>query len=116
MVKTNRGVFRLLAVGWIALAGCKKSEPPVVQSKAYYGVQVDLTRLDVEFTNAGPDLERSASLVKRYYLYSEFPRAAAELDQLANNPGLSESQRKLAADLLEQTRQVMAKAPPPPEQ
>jgi hypothetical protein len=109
-------MFGLLAAAGIALAGCKKSEPPAVHSNVYYGVQVDLSRLDSEFNSAGPELGRSAALIKRYYLYSEFPRAAAELEQLANDPGLSESQRKLAADLLDQTRQVIAKAPPPPKQ
>jgi hypothetical protein len=114
-MKTSRMLLGLLAVGWIVLAGCKKSEPPVVHANVYFGVQVDLDKLDPEFSSAGPELGHSAQLIKRYYLYSEFPRAAAELERLANDPGLSESQRKLAAVLLEQTRQVIAKAPPPAE-
>ena len=34
------------------------------------------------------------------------------LDKLSHNPGLTESQKKVVADLIEQTKQVIAKTPP----
>jgi hypothetical protein len=114
IMKMSRVVFRLVAAGLIAVASCKKAEPPAAGPAGYFGVNVDLSKLDTGFTSASPEVQRSVSLVKRYYYYSEFPRAAAELDQLANDPSLSDAQKKLVADLAGLTAQVIAKAPPPP--
>lgn len=45
--------------------------------------------------------------------YGQFPQAMVQLDKLAHVPNLTEPQKKLVNDLLEQTKQVIAKAPPP---
>jgi hypothetical protein len=98
-----------------ALSGCKKStqDPP---SPNYYGVQVDLPKLDLQFTNASPETLTSVTLVKRYFRYSQFMQAMMELDKIANDSSLTQVQKKTIADLLEQTKQVIAKAPAQPGQ
>ncbi len=109
-------VLSLLAAGClVAVAGCKKSEvvAPVTE---YNGVKVDWPKLDSEFANASPELQANAALAKRYIRYSLFPRAMIELDKLANSPGLTESQKKAVTDVMEQTKEALAKAPAPPGQ
>jgi hypothetical protein len=50
---------------------------------------------------------------KAYLRFGQFPQAMVQLDKLAHVPNLTEPQKKLVNDLLEQTKQVVAKAPPP---
>ena len=107
-------LYALLMVWVVALTSCNKTEsaaPP----QEYYGVKVDWPKLDSEFTNTSPDVEAKVSLVKRAFRYGQFPQALAPLDALANNPNLTDSQKKLVHDLVEQTKQVIAKMPPPPK-
>ncbi|MEI6391636.1 MAG: hypothetical protein WCT12_11085 [Verrucomicrobiota bacterium] len=99
-------------VAGLILGGCKKSETAVM-TREFSGVQMDWPKLDVEFVNVSPDLQAQVSLVKRAFRYSQFPQAIVELEKLAKFPNLTAPQQKLVSNLLEQTRQVMAKAPPP---
>jgi hypothetical protein len=96
----------------VALAGCKKADQQG-SAQQFYGINVDWPKLDAEFAKASSDVQDSVSLVKRFFRYGQFPQALMELDKLSNNPNLAESQKKLVNDLLEQTKQVVAKAPPP---
>jgi hypothetical protein len=112
-MKVSAGILTVLAVGLMAFTACKKSNQPAAPSTEYYGVKVDWTKLDTEFANSDQDVQAGASLAKRYIRYSQFPQALAELEILSANPKLSEAQKKAVADLLEQTKQVSAKAPPP---
>jgi hypothetical protein len=106
-------VSALLAVCLMAFAGCKKSDQSAAPNTEYYGVKVDWTKLDTEFFNSDQELQASASMAKRYIRYSQFPQALAELEKFSSNPKLTEAQKKTVNDLLEQTKQVFAKALPP---
>ena len=118
-MKTLRFVPLALAIGLTTVAGCKKSDAPGSApgtATQINGVNVDLPKLDVEFASAAPELQEGVNLLRRAFRYAQFPQALMELEKLSTNPGLSESQKKLVADLLEQTKQVIAKSPPPPGQ
>jgi hypothetical protein len=106
-------ILALLAVCLVAFAGCKKSDQSATQGKESDGVQVDWPKFDKEFAGSDQELQTSAALVKRSIRYTEFPQALAELERLSSNPKLTEAQRKIVSDLLERTKQVIAKAPPP---
>ena len=94
----------------VAMTGCKKSEKQTTGPRTQYlGVQVDWPKLDTEFTNAAPEVMATAAEIKRDFRYSLFPQAMVALDKLSNTPNLTESQKKLVNDLMEQTRQVIAK-------
>ena len=56
----------------------------------------------------------TAALINRSLRYAQFPQAVAELGKLANNPNLSEPQKKVVNDLVEQTKQVIANSKAPP--
>lgn len=109
-------ILALLAVCLGAVAGCSRAGGPAGPPHEYYGVKVDLPKLEAGFTNASPDIQSRVALVKRAFRYSVFLQALVELDQLSSKPDLTEAQKKLVGDLIEQTKQVIAKAPPPPGQ
>src|SRR5207247_11053418 len=95
---------------------CRKADQSVAPPREFFGVKVDLPRLDADFTNASPDVQDRVSLIKRFFHYGQFAQAMVELDKLSNVPNLTMPQKKLVNDLIEQTKQVIAKAPPPPGQ
>jgi hypothetical protein len=115
-MKMTNWLFAIFAVCLLGLAGCKKADQSVGPPQEYYGVKLEWQKLDTAFTNASPEVQASVSLAVRGFRYAQFPQALVELDKLANNPNVTEAQKKLVNDLIEQTKQVIAKAPPPPAQ
>jgi len=116
-MKTNRWILALLSVGLVAFAGCKKADDAPGPIPVYYGVKmVGLPKLDTEFANASPEVQANVAMVKRWFRYGQFPQAMAELNKLAKNPNLSEPQKKVVDDLVEQTKQVIANSKAPPGQ
>ena len=105
-------LFALLAVCIVALAGCKKSEQSGAPNTEYYGVKVDWPKLDTEFANADPELQRAASLTVRHIRYMQFADALKDLEAISAAPKLTEAQKKLIGDLTAQTKQAITKAPP----
>ena len=112
-MRTTIGLCAVLLIGLIVSAGCKKAEPTAGPPSEFEGVKVDLQKLDAEFASASPEVQERVSVLKRFYRYGQYPRAIAELDQLSTTPNLAESQKKLLNELIEQTKQVIAKAPEP---
>lgn len=116
-MKTTHWIFTALTICSVALAGCKKAEDAPGPVPVYYGVQmVDLPKLDTDFANASQDVQSSVSSVKRSLRYGLFPQALAELGKLAKNPNLSEPQKQVINNLVEQTQQVIANSKAPPGQ
>jgi len=113
IMKTTYCLRALLAVGLLAVLGCSKSEPPSGPPTEFYGVKVDLAKLDSEFATAAQELQDPARKIRTYFRYGQFAQAAAELEQLAQKPALTESQKKVLSTVLEQTKQVIAKVPAP---
>jgi hypothetical protein len=111
-MKAIIGVWAALAICFLASAGCKKSSSPAPPKTDYYGVTVDWRKLDTEFVNNDPAVQDGAYMAKRHIRYERFPQALVELDKLVRNPGLSEPQKKVVNELIEQTKQVIAKTPP----
>src|SRR2546427_1952475 len=114
-MKRSMRLFFTLALALLALTGCKKSEQLSGPPQEYYGVKLNWSQLNTAFTNASPELQNDAYLAVRAFRYSQFPQAMIQLEKVAGNPGLTEAQRTLVNELMEQTKQVIAKAPPPPE-
>ena len=61
-------------------------------------------------------MQANVSLAVRAFRYALFTNALVELDKLVSNPKLTDAQKTLVSDLIEQTKRVIAKAPPAPEQ
>ena len=112
-MKAIIGVCALLAICLLSAVGCKRSgqaAPPVTD---FHGAKVDWPKLDAEFVGGDSALQATASKAKRHIRYERFPEALAELEKLASNPSLTEGQKKVVAELTEQTKQAIATAPPP---
>jgi hypothetical protein len=112
-MKAPNGVSALLAVCLLAFAGCKKAEQSVAPNTEFNGVKVDWPKLETEFGNGDQELQKAAYLAVRHIRYSQFPEAVGDLERLSGDPKLTEPQKKVVNDLLEQTKQALAKAPPP---
>lgn len=87
---------------------------PQAPRPEFYGVQVDLAKLEAALTNADPEAQGSVRLVRRAFLYGQLQQATEQLDKLSSNPNLTQAQKQLVSNVIEQTKQVIAKAPPPP--
>ena len=103
----------LLAVCLVAFAGCKKSGQAAAPNNEYNGVKIDWPKLETEFVTSDQDVQHTASLAVRYIRYLQFPEAVGHLEKLSANPKLTDAQKKLVSDVLEQAKQALAKAPPP---
>jgi hypothetical protein len=112
-MKAPIGVLALLAVCLMAFASCKKADQSVAPNTEFNGVKVDWPKLETEFGNSDQELQKAASLAVRHIRYSQFPDAVGVLERLSGDPKLTEAQKKVVSDLLEQAKQASAKAPQP---
>jgi len=112
--KMPHRMVAIAAVCLATLAACKKAELPQAPRPEFYGVKVDLAKLEAALTNADPEAQGSVRLVRRAFLYGQFQQAMEQLDKLSSNPNLTQAQKQLVSDVIEQTKQVIAKATPPP--
>ena len=103
----------LLTLAAALLAGCGKTNdtPPGVSIQA-----IDATHLGPAFASATPELKKQADDVMMSIQGSDFAKAAAGLDALANAPGLSEPQKKAVSDLSAQVKKKLAAPAAPPAQ
>jgi hypothetical protein len=102
--------FGLLAAGLLVSSGCKKGEPPPPPGTMnLMGVKVDLPRLEQEFQNASPEQQAAVQEIKRECRTWQLAKMVVALDTLGKNPALTESQKKVVSDLIDQVGQVMAK-------
>lgn len=96
----------------LAISGCSKSAQKAPDSIDYNGVQVSWPKLDLEFAGAPQDMQVDLSEAKRAFRYGLFAQAIPALEKLAKYPNLTPAQQKLLNEVLEQTKQVIAKGPP----
>ena len=111
-MRLPHGVCALLALCLLACPSCKKSNQAVAPTTEYSGVKVDWPKLDTAFATGDSELQADARLAKRHIRYSQFMEALMDLDKLSRNAVLSDSQKKIVNELIEQTRQVIAKGAP----
>jgi len=104
----------LLALGAIALfvgSGCGKKETSAAPQ--VNGVTVDVPKLNEAFANASPELKGTVTQVGFSVRYGKYEEALMNLDKLANDPSLTEPQKKVVNEVLEQAKKLATTAPPP---
>src|ERR1041385_7426039 len=92
-------------------AGCKKKDAglgPVDVS----GVKVDMPKLQQTFADAKPELMAPMNETSSNLRYGFYDKAVASLEKLAAMPDLNAQQKKVVNEVLEQMKQVVAKAGP----
>jgi hypothetical protein len=92
--------------------GCGKADDRPGPTPVYYGVKVDVPKLDTDFTKANPEVQAAATQIKQLIRYAQLPQALAALNQFATDPTLTEPQKKVVADLTDQIKQVIVNSTP----
>ena len=96
----------------VLLGACSKStEADKLPPMEFEGVKVDTPRLMAEFVDAPPALQTSVNDAVTKMRYRKYLEAMMELDQVLKNPDLNDKQKKLMAQVIDQLKGVLAKAP-----
>jgi hypothetical protein len=67
-----------------------------------------LPKLELEFKDASPELKQAIARINFNYNAGRLSQMQAELERLASNPSLTDSQRKLVTTVVKQTKQGIA--------
>jgi hypothetical protein len=99
----------------VLLGACSKSsEADKLPPMEFEGVKVDTPRLMAEFLDAPPQLQKPVNDAVTKVRYKLYLQAMMELDQVLKSPGLNDKQKKLIVQVIDQLKEVLAKAPPRP--
>ncbi len=97
----------------LATSGCSKSSnlenlPPIEVE----GVQVDIPQLMADFSEVPPELYTKANEAATNVRYKKYMDAMMGFDAILKTPGLKPNQQKILTKVMDQLKQVIAKAPP----
>jgi hypothetical protein len=111
-MKATSFVCFVFATCLLGAAGCKKAPPPQAPGTIQQsGVTLELPKLDTEFKNASPDVQAAVDRVKAAYSRGQLSQMMAELNALNANPSLTEPQKQLIGNLINEMKQVMNQQP-----
>ena len=96
----------------VSFTGCGKKQPPAPSAFEVNGVKVDMPALQSAIVGASPDLQAAVNNASSDLRYGQYVKALESLDKVASDPNLTEPQKKLVAQVIEQLKQVIAKAGP----
>ena len=112
-MQTKNWIFSLLAAALLVETSCspgqKAPQPTIIN-----GVKVDLAKFQQAFRTAQPEIQNSVFKVTMSIRYEQYAEAAAEVEKIVKSAGLTEPQKQVASEVLEQLKQVASKAPPRP--
>src|SRR5262252_9360294 len=112
-MKITKLFYGLLTASLLGLVACSKSSSGSLAPSEINGVKVDKPSFVAAFENAPPEVKGSDySEVLEGIRYRQWDRALVALDKLAQQPNLSEAQKKSVGQLTEQLKQVVIKGPP----
>ncbi len=103
----------LFAAMLAALVGCGKGTTTVTaQPYDINGVKVDIPALQETFASGTPDQQGTAREVVSAVRYGQYEKALMSLDKLVNDASLTEPQKKMVNQVIEQVKQLITKAGP----
>lgn len=104
----------VMAAATLGLAGCSKKEEPPPENVQVNGVSVDMPKLRDAFSSStNQDLRKILFDVDQHFRYGDYLKCMMALDELSNQPGVTESQKKIVTDVIEQVKKLAANAPAP---
>ena len=100
----------VVAVTLLTAVGCGKSDktPPAPEMN---GVAVDIPKLTQAFENASPELKSTVTSAGFNIRYGKYEDALMALDKLANDPNVTEPQKKIVNQLIEEAKKLANAAP-----
>jgi len=109
-MRTINLMLGVVAVTLLTAVGCGKSDktPPAPEMN---GVTVDIPKLTEAFENASPELKSTVTSVGFNIRYGKYEDALMALDKLANDPNVTEPQKKVVNQLIEEAKKLANAAP-----
>jgi outer membrane murein-binding lipoprotein Lpp len=104
-MKGSTVLLNVIAAATLVLSGCSKGDK-TPQSLQVDGVAVDLPKLNATFENADPEVKRVVTEVGFNLRYTKYEQALMSLDKLANDPKVTEPQKKVVNDVIEQVKKL----------
>jgi cell pole-organizing protein PopZ len=102
------GAFSLALL--LLAGGCSNSsQADKVPPMEIQGVNVDFPQLSADFAKSQPDLQSRVAEVVTKVRYKRYLPAMMDLDEIAKSPGLTNKQKKLVAQVMDQLKEVMSK-------
>ena len=96
----------------LVVAGCGKKQPAASPAYEINGVKVDVPKLQEAFAGASPEIQADVNQTTLNLRYGMYEKSLMALDRLSSNPALNDTQKKVVNDLIEQMKQLIAKAGP----
>lgn len=109
-MKTLHMLLVAAAATAFAVTGCSKSEKAPT-SADINGVTVDLPKLNQTFDSASPEIKSLVTQVGFNIRYGKYEDSLMALDKLANDPNVTEPQKKVVNDVIEQVKKLANAAP-----
>jgi hypothetical protein len=109
-MNTLKWFLALVVVAALVSAGCGKSST-APQTAEVNGVSLDLPKLNEAFANATPEQKSTATQVTIGVRYMKYEDALMALDKLANDPSVTEAQKKVVNTVIEQVKKLANAAP-----
>jgi hypothetical protein len=109
-MRTINLLSAFLTVAVLVSAGCSKSDK-TPQAPEMNGVTVDIPKLQQAFADSSPELKKLATEVGFNIRYGKYEDALMALDKLANDPSVTEAQKKVVNELIEQAKKLANAAP-----
>ena len=111
-MKTQDLLLGIVVTIALAFTGCGKKQVTAPSAYEVGGVNVDIPALQAAFVGASPDLQAAVNDTSSNLRYGQYEKALQSLDKVASDPNLTEPQKKLVAQVIEQLKQVINKAGP----
>ena len=93
-------------------SGCSKSiEADKLPSMEIEGVNVNIPQLAAGFANSAPEVQSKVAEAVTKVRYKRYLPAMMDLEETAKSPGLSDKQKKLITQVMDQLKEVMSKSP-----
>jgi len=102
----------LLALVLFGFASCGKKESAALPAQDIGGVKVDIPKLQQVFAAAPQPVQDQFHQATASMRYGQYEKALQYLDKLLNDPAVTDPQKKVVSEVIEEMKQVIAKVGP----
>jgi hypothetical protein len=107
-MKAERIITGLFVIAVLALGGCrKKAAQQTPPPWKLYGVPIDEPKLSMMLTNVGPEADAQLNQLQAALRQQAYGKAIMTLEKLANNPQLSDPQKQVVNQVIEEIKQAV---------
>ena len=101
-----------VAIASFGFCGCSKKAEAPVDSLKVNGVAVDMPKLHSTFSSStNSDIQKLIFDADQGFRYGDYNKALAAVDELSTKPDLTEEEKKVTTDVLEQLKKLTGATP-----